>query len=525
MNEFLSFIRCRGVAFLCTALLLLSVMAVLSGCDSSDGKDPVDRTVTTLVSNVPGTDAAPETVVTEAATETETEAVTEPPVPYYDEMSDAMYHPSTHLDEYYVALPLFGKDHRIYAAYPQTDSKSFNDYCNTVISAMILADETPDTLREGGTNVISVDYTLYQSAGVYSVVFLHKQFDTAADTVTQSVTVLNYNISTDSFYAPLDIYDMTAAAEPLSSKIRAGYRASLQSYDLPADSLFLDDVCTPDPSSFVNIAVDADNLYFYVVYEKLSWSQLICATVPLRDMKDYTWESIEAKKQAEQQKQNFVPTDPADIPVYDLSYAVAESAAVGDDYFDDAVFIGNSLIVGLQRAVPLKAWYFASVGLNISQVFTKELIPMKSGSTYTVAQALETVEFSKVYLMFGINELGWGSITTFINYYGQLIDRIREVNPEAIVYVQSILPVNEEKWAKSRDFSSSINNVAVATFNQKILEMCMQKNVAFVNVGEVLTDETGNLFSEATSDGVHIGGKYAKMWIEYLKTHTVALSD
>jgi hypothetical protein len=125
--------------------------------------------------------------------------------------------------------------------------------------------------------------------------------------------------------------------------------------------------------------------------------------------------------------------------------------------------------------------------------------------------------------MFGINELGWGSITSFINYYAQIIDRIREVNPETIIYVQSILPINEEKWAKSRDYQSCINNVAVATFNQKILDMCVQKQVAFVNVAEVLTDETGNLFSDATSDGIHIGGIYSTRWVDYLKTHTVTV--
>jgi hypothetical protein len=240
-------------------------------------------------------------------------------------------------------------------------------------------------------------------------------------------------------------------------------------------------------------------------------------------MEEYTWAAIEAQKQASQPVEPDVPPIVyPELPTYDLSAAVPESEAVGNEYFDDAVFIGNSLIVGLQRTVPLGARYFASIGLNVSQVFTKELVPMKSGKIFTISDALATVEFSKVYLMFGINELGWGSIASFIGYYGQIIDRIREINPDAIIYVQSILPINEEKWAKSRDFQSCINNYAVATFNQKILDMCVEKNAAFVNVGEILRDETGNLFADATSDGIHIGGTYATMWVDYLKTHTVS---
>ena len=66
------------------------------------------------------------------------------------------------------------------------------------------------------------------------------------------------------------------------------------------------------------------------------------------------------------------------------------------------------------------------------------LIPQTDGSVITISEAIGKERFSKVYLMFGINELGWGSIASFINYYGQIVDRIRQVNPEAIIYVQSI---------------------------------------------------------------------------------------
>lgn len=516
MKEFLSFVRSHFI--LCMLLtVLFAAMAVtgvlllreLRGMHQPPDTEP------------PLTAASDTGVLTDAASDTQTEAVTDPPVPYFDEAGDAAYHPTAHSGDVFGSVRLSSEDHRIYTVYPDTDSEKFDDYCFTTVSSLITSSASEETAREGGMTVVSVDYTLYLTDTVYSAVFVRKQTDTADAHVTQSVVVLTYNTETDTVYAPLDRYDMTAASEPLAEKIRVGYRSSLTSYGLPLDSLFLDEVCTPDPSSFVNIAVDDENMYFFTVYEKLEWSQLICAAVPFRAMEDYTWEAIEAKKQAEEQTQQVIT--PAVIPTYDLSGAVPESPAVDDSYFDDALFIGNSLIVGLQKSAPLKARYFASIGLNVSQVFTKPLIPMKSGNTFTVSEALATVEFSKVYLMFGINELGWGSITSFIGYYGQIIDRIREVNPEAIIYVQSILPINEEKWAKSRDYQSCVNNVAVATFNQKILDMCMQKKVAFVNVAEVLTDETGNLFSDATGDGIHIGGIFSTRWVDYLKTHTVTL--
>lgn len=465
----------------------VAVLGVLIAAELSVGAvPPVDPGLTDT-----------EAVTTEAVseTETQTEAVTEPPVPYYAAEDDAAYHPSAHASEAFPALQLFGEEHRIYTAYPETDSPAFNDYCHTTVQSLITAFETPQTAREGGTEVVTVDYILYCTENVYSAVFSRDAVDTVTSGITSSVIVLIFNTETESVYAPLDRYDMTLAGAPMAAKIREGYALSFRSNGLAVDEAFLDEVCTAEPSSFVNIAVDAENMHFFAIYDRSEPPVLLHAAVPFADFTEYTWTAIEAAKQAEQlpEKQPEEQVKPVVIPTYDFSGAVPASEAVGDDYFDDALFIGNSLIVGLQRTVPLNARYFASVGLNVSQFFTKELIPMKSGKVMTISDAMETIKFSKVYLMFGINELGWGSIASFISYYGQIIDRIREINPDAIVYVQSILPINEEKWAKSRDFQSCINNVAVATFNQKIVDMCEDKGAAFVNVGEVLTDETGNL--------------------------------
>lgn len=526
MHNVITAIKSRPV--LCTVLALVLVGAVvmvslivsmMSSAQQTSYNDPA------VTDSAAVTETSLETeALSEIVTETETEAVTEEPLPYYAAEGDTPYYPSEHIADYFEPIRNFSEDYRIYAARPHSDSEAFNEYCEKTLTSMISSMESPATAREGGTTVVTVDYTLYLAKNVYSAVFVQKLTDTETHKITKSVVVLIYNVERNTVYAPLDLFDMTVASEPLAAKIRAGYEEAFRACALKVDEAFLDEVCTPDPSSFVNIAADAKNMYFFTVYGKAVLPEVLCAVVPFADMTEYTWAAIEAKRQAEQQAaqqpQNRV--DYVDIPVYDMSAAVQESDAVGNDYFDDAVFIGNSLIVGFQRMVPLNARYFASIGLNVSQVFTKQIVPMTSGDTATISEALGTVEFSKVYLMFGINELGWGSIASFINYYGQIIDRVREVNPEAIVYVQSILPINEEKWAKSRDYQSCINNYAVAAFNQKILDMCVEKGAAFVNVGEALKDENGNLFADATSDGIHIGGAYATTWVDYLKTHTVS---
>lgn len=460
---------------------------------------------------------------TDTAAQT-TEAVTEAPPPYFTPEDDTAYAPGDHRDDAFPALTEADETNRLYIAYPDTDTDAFDDYIRKTAASLAAAVTGETTLREGGTSVISIDYRLHTKEHIYSAVLLRTVTETQTGAVKKHVIVRIYDTETDSVFAPLDAYDMTVAGAPLASLMRIGFTDAFAASGLDADTAFLDTVCTADPSSFVNIAVDAENLYFYRIYAPADASPvLLCAPIAVSALEDYTWEAIEIAQRAEA----LPPPDDdwvaVELPTYDISGAVPATDAVGDDYFDDALFIGNSLIVGLQKTVPLNARYFATVGLNISQVFSKELIPLTDGTKSTISHAIELVDFTKVYLMFGVNELGWGSITTFIDHYAQLIDRIREVNPEALIYVQSVLPVNEEKWATSPDYQSYINNVAVATFNQKIVEMCNEKQVYFVNVAEELTDESGGLYEEATSDGIHISAAYSTRWVEYLKTHTISL--
>ena len=53
------------------------------------------------------------------------------------------------------------------------------------------------------------------------------------------------------------------------------------------------------------------------------------------------------------------------------------------------------------------------------------------------------------------------------------------------------------------------------------MQLAEEKEVAYVNVAEAVTDETGKLPEDATADGVHLQPSSCKIWLEYLKTHTI----
>ncbi len=209
-------------------------------------------------------------------------------------------------------------------------------------------------------------------------------------------------------------------------------------------------------------------------------------------------------------------------PEYDYSKAVAESAQVGDDYFSDAIFVGDSrtegflLYSGLSNAVG-----YAHKGLRADTCFTDAVIHL-NGSKVTVMDALRAnPNFSKVYIMLGTNELGWVYPEKFVEGYTKVIDEIRGINPGALIYAESLIPVTSAKSASNE----TVNNERIRMYNEMIRQIAIDKKVLYLDVGAGLSDENGILPDEASSDGVHLNKAYCEKWLAYLKTHTVTKEE
>lgn len=197
---------------------------------------------------------------------------------------------------------------------------------------------------------------------------------------------------------------------------------------------------------------------------------------------------------------------------------VKKTDAVDDDYFNDAVFIGNSRTEGFIMSNGLSnVNALASKGLMVDTVFNKQVIKM-DGRRLTVSEALKKSSFDKVYIMLGMNELGWVYSEKYIEKYENIIDCIREVDSDAVIYVQSILPVSQKKSQNDKIY----NNDNINNYNKLLIKMCARKQTYYVNVREDIENQDGCLPQDAALDGVHLNKVYCVKWYDYLKTHTVS---
>lgn len=195
---------------------------------------------------------------------------------------------------------------------------------------------------------------------------------------------------------------------------------------------------------------------------------------------------------------------------------VAESDPVEDTYFDDAVFLGDSRTEGFQLYSGLNTGtYFHAVGATVESVFTKD-VETEQG-TMPLLDAMAQVECGKIYVMLGVNELGWNGTDIFRSQLAKVVDRLREDHPDAVIALQSILPVSARQDAKG----SYVNNARIAAYNEVIQEVAEEKGCPYLNVAEAVTDEDGFLRADWNFDGVHLNVAGCRAWLEYLRTHSV----
>ena len=219
------------------------------------------------------------------------------------------------------------------------------------------------------------------------------------------------------------------------------------------------------------------------------------------------------------------PPTPTPTPTLDFTLAAPLADPAAEDYFSDAVFIGDSRTDGLRLYSGIRgADFLAYKALMVFEVTGTHNINQKKipvgGEKRTVLDALGDKQYGKIYIMLGINELGWNKSSDFGEAFRTLIDEVRALQPNAVVYIESLIPINPAK-AKAGGAASYINNEKIAVYNDILRQVCADKQAVFLDLADGLTGGQEDLPPEGTTDGIHFVKSYYVKWLEYLQTHTV----
>lgn len=199
--------------------------------------------------------------------------------------------------------------------------------------------------------------------------------------------------------------------------------------------------------------------------------------------------------------------------------------SVENDYFNDALFIGDSRTDGLCRygGAGEVANFFALESVTIYNVFDIEIPYHKFDSdeeeTTNLEQVLVDNKFKKIYLAPGLNELGVPDTSSFRQEYINVIERIRELQPDAIIYIEGIIHVNYDRSTSDEVY----NNKIIVQRNEAISKLANGYDIFYIDPNEALCDKDGNLKYEYTNDGVHLTATYYSLWHMYLKQFAIVV--
>jgi len=188
---------------------------------------------------------------------------------------------------------------------------------------------------------------------------------------------------------------------------------------------------------------------------------------------------------------------------------------MGDELFADAAFFGNSLVDGLRLYGGLKQGdFYAATSASVVNVSMTRSATLQNGSAATLLEALAEKQYGKVYVLLGINEIGFET-GYFIELYSGVLDQIAQCQPDAAIYIMSLTPVTKKKSDEGALFSIE----RVREYNAALQQLALDRGCWYVDLMDALQDADGYLAAADAADGVHMQpGKY-RDWADYLRSH------
>lgn len=197
--------------------------------------------------------------------------------------------------------------------------------------------------------------------------------------------------------------------------------------------------------------------------------------------------------------------------------APPEVSAEDTDFFDDAVFVGDSVTLMLQNYQLSTnalggAQFLVQGSYSVFHAVHHTMLVPYRGSPMRLPEAIAATRARKVFIMLGANDIGAYGIENTMKNWQTLLTRIRENTPDIEVYIQSMTPV----WTGGE--MGKLNNPNADEYNKVLQAFAEENGCIFVNVAPYMKDATGGLASEYCSDNyIHLTSSGAQVWAQALK--------
>ena len=211
--------------------------------------------------------------------------------------------------------------------------------------------------------------------------------------------------------------------------------------------------------------------------------------------------------------------------------APTESEIHGEEFFNDAVFVGDSVSLGLSYYVNNQrdagnsclgsAQFLCSGSMSYSnsrgEVGKKNTIhPTYKGQEVLIEDGIKLCGAKKVFIMLGMNDFAAYNIEYIKGNIRDTLDKIIAKNPDVKIYIESVTPIAAGKE------HGKFNNKSVDDFNEVLKGICREYSIQYVDINSQFKGADGCFKADYCGDngsngmGIHMNPVGCKAWVDYL---------
>ena len=203
-----------------------------------------------------------------------------------------------------------------------------------------------------------------------------------------------------------------------------------------------------------------------------------------------------------------------------------------DDFFDDAVFIGDSVTWTFARYVSAvrrehpdflgDAKFLGTISMSVRIASQNKKIPegitfQFRGKAVTLTEGIQLTGAKKAFILLGLNDIAIRNWTEVETWFVTMIDVIRAECPDVEIILQGVLPVTQN-FCETENIKIECWN----SFNEILERIAAEQNVQYLFFGDQLMDEKGYLRLDLSSDKkYHLNEAGEEIWVRNLRAFAV----
>lgn len=172
----------------------------------------------------------------------------------------------------------------------------------------------------------------------------------------------------------------------------------------------------------------------------------------------------------------------------------------------DVVFLGNSI----------------TDGGEFTELFDDKTIKNRGISSDVISGVRERLHQitdhspSKIFLLIGINDVSHNlTVDQLASQYEELVKEIREQSPQTRLYIQSVMPINND-FNRYKNLKGK--EKVVTGLNSRLEGIAERNGAVYIDLWPALADPaTGKLRKEFTNDGLHLLGIGYDHWADAIR--------